>query len=194
MTLIETVVWIAVLSFAMLALTTSLLYFYRTDRYEIQEEYAVSTAQHAMDAMVRALRTAAFSNNGAYPILSIAPDQISFYASVLPNDPLIQQVRFFVSGNSIEEGIIEPQGDPLTYASSSESITDLGNYVLNATLATSTFYYYDQNGNQITDDSQSDQVRFVVVNLVVDVSTSSLPSQLTLVSSAALRNLLNLNI
>lgn len=194
MTLIEAVVWVAVLSFAMLALTTSLLYFYRTNRYVVQEGYTVSTAQHAMDIMVGQLRTAAFSNNGAYPIVSIAPNQIVFYANVAPNDPLIQEVRMFVSGNSIEEGLTEPAGDPLTYSTSTEQVTDLGDYVLNGTLATSTFYYYDQNGSRITDYSQSQNVRFVTINLIVDVSTSSLPSQLTLISSAALRNLINLNI
>ena len=189
MTLIEAVVWIAVFAAIMVILTQSLLYFYRTNRYTLQEAEAISSAQHGMDTVVQALRTASYSNNGAYPIISIAPGQVSFYANVIKNDPLIQQVRFFVQGTSLMEGTIEPSGDPLSYAPSSEVFKDLSDYVQNGTLATTTFMYFDQNGNQINNYSSYTNVRFVTISLVVDVSTTSLPTQLTLMSSAALRNL-----
>lgn len=189
MSLIEAIVWIAVFASTMIMLSQSLLSFYRTNRYTLQEATAISSAQHTMDVVVRALRTASYSNNGAYPVVSIGANQVSFYANVLKNDPLIQQVRIFVQGTSLEEGIIEPSGDPLTYASSSEKVTELGDYIQNITLATSTFLYYDQNGSQILDYSNFVDVRFVTVNLIVDVSSTSLPTQLTLTSSAALRNL-----
>ena len=190
MTLIETLVWIAVLVSAMLALSESLLSFYRTNNYALGDAIAVSSAQHAMDTAVRAIRTASYSSIGAYPIISIAPNQISFYASVNKGDPLIQQVRLFVQGTSFEEGVIEPSGNPLVYGGT-EAITDLTDYAqnLSTTIGTTTFLYYDQNGNQITDYSKFQYVRFVTINLIVDVSTSSLPSQLTMQSSAALRNL-----
>jgi hypothetical protein len=174
---------------AMLVLTQSLLYFYRINRYTLQEEEAISSSQHAMNIVVQALRTASFSNNGAFPIISIAPNQVSFYANVIKNDPLIQQVRFFVQGTALREGTIEPSGDPLTYAPSSEVFTTLSNYVQNVTFATSTFTYYDQNGSQITNMANYSAMRFVTINLVVDVSTTSLPTSLDLMSSAALRNL-----
>lgn len=188
MTLIECVVWIAVLISAMLALSSAVLYFYRTNQYVVQSAVAIASAQHAMDIAVRAIRTASYSNTGAYPIISIAPNQISFYANVTPNDTNFQQVRFFTQGTSLEEGIIEPSGDPPSY-SNPETITNLSNYVQNIPDATSTFVYYDQSGNQINDYSKFGNVRFVVINIVVDVATSTLPVQLILNSSAALRNL-----
>lgn len=189
MTLLEALVWIAVFTFAMLALTQALIAFYHTNRYAIQDATAVASAQHAMDVAVRAIRTASYSQSGAYPIISIAPNQISFYASVYANDPNIEQVRFFTSGNSFEEGIVEPSGDPPTYTGT-EIIDDLTDYAQNLTVGTSTFLYYDQNGNLVTDYTQFENVRFVVVNLIVDTSTSSLPSQITLTDSAAPRNLI----
>ena len=60
-----------------------------------------------MDIVVQALRTASYSNNGAYPVISIAPNQVSFYASVIKNDPLIQQVRSSSRGRRCYEGTIE---------------------------------------------------------------------------------------
>lgn len=189
MTLIEAMVWIAVLISALLALSSALLYFYRTNDFVIKNASVIASAQHAMDATVKAIRTASYSNNGAYPVISIAANQISFYANVNAGDPLTQQVRFFVSGNSLKEGVIEPTGDPSVYTGT-EVVTNLTDYVQNITLATSTFYYYDQSGNLINNYSQFQNVRFVTINLITDVSTSSLPTQLTLRSSAALRNLI----
>jgi type II secretory pathway pseudopilin PulG len=189
MTLIEAVVWIAIFTSVMLALTQSLLYFYRANRYSFQEAEAISAAQKGMNVAVQALRTASYANNGAYPVVSIAPNQVTFYASVVKNDPLIQEVTFFTQGTALYEGIIEPSGDPLTYASSSEVVSNLSNYVQNITVATSTFTYYDENGNQINNYNDNADVRLVTINLVVDVSTTSLPTQLTITSSAAFRNL-----
>ena len=189
MTIIEVAVWVGVFTMAMLALTQSLLFFYKVNRYTLQDATAIASAQHGMDAVVRALRTASYSNVGAYPIISIAPNQISFYANVIKNDPLIQQVRFFVQGTSLFEGIIEPSGNPLTYASSSETITTLSNYVQNAAQATTTFFYYDQNGAPISNFTNVSALRYVTVSLIVDVSTTTSPNQLNLISSAALRNL-----
>ena len=187
--MIEVIVWVGIFASSMIILSQSLLSFYRTNRYTLQEATAISSAQHSMDAVVRALRTASYSNNGAYPIISIAPQQISFYANVIKNDPLIQQVRFFVLGNTLKEGIIEPTGDPLTYATSSEIVSTLSNYVQNYYQSTTTFSYYDQNGALISNFAQFNNARFVTISLIVDVATTTSPTQLVLTSSAALRNL-----
>jgi len=188
MTLIEAMVWIVVFISAMLALTSALISFYHINSFAIKDANAIASAQHSMDIAVRALRTASYSDVGAYPVISIAPNQVSFFSSVYKGDPHIQQVRFFTTGNSFEEGVIEPAGDPPAYTGT-EIVSDLSDYVQNLSVGTSTFSYYDQNGTLISDYSQFQKVRFVTVNLVVDASTSSLPTQLTLTSSAALRNL-----
>lgn len=188
-TLIETMVWLAVLISAMSALSASLISFYHANSFAIKDANAIASAQRAMETAVRVIRTASYSNIGAYPVVSIAPNQLSFYANVTKGDPYIQQVRFFTQGNSFKEGIIEPAGDPPAYTGA-EIVSNLSDYVQNLTVGTSTFLYYDQNGSPITDYTKFQNVRFVTLNLVVDVSTSSLPTELTLTSSAALRNLI----
>lgn len=189
MTLIETIVWIAVLTAAMVALGSSLVYFYRTSRYAIEQASAVTSIQHGIDTVVRTLREASYSSNGAYPIISISANQISFYANVNRNDPLIQQIRFFVQGSSLMEGVIEPVGDPPAYTGT-EVVSTLANYVQNLAIATTTFTYFDKNGAQVTDYTKTGAVRFVTATIVADVNVNSMPNQLVLHSSAALRNLL----
>lgn len=190
MTLIEASVWIAVFASAMIALASALISFYRANRYAIADATVIQSAQHGMDTAVKALRTASYSNVGAYPVISIAANQVSFYANVIPGDTNVQQVRLFTQGNSFMEGIIEPAGDPPAYTGA-EVISTLSDYVQNLTLATSTFYYYDQSGNPITDYSKFQNARFVTINLIVDSNTNAQPTQITLTSSAALRNLIS---
>lgn len=188
-TFIEAMVWIAVFTSAMIALTTALISFYHANSFAIKDANAIQSAQHSMDIAVRAIRTASYSDVGAYPIISIASNQISFYSSVYKNNQHAQQVRLFVQGNSLREGIIEPAGDPPVYTGT-EILSNLSDYVQNLTVGTSTFIYYDENGTLISDYSQFQKVRYVTINLIVDAATSSLPTQLTLTSSAALRNLI----
>ena len=65
MTIIEALVWVAVFTSAMIALVTAILSFYRTSSYAIEQASAVASAQHGIDVMVRALREASYSSNGA---------------------------------------------------------------------------------------------------------------------------------
>lgn len=189
MTLVETVVWIAVFVSAMLALFSSVLYFYRTSNYAIEQASAVSSAQRGIDNAVKTIRSAAYAGNGAYPIVSLAAQDIKFYADT-DGDPGIEKVRYYVSGTTLYKAIIEPSGDPSVYTGTEVSST-VSDYVrnLDATMGTTTFVYYDKNGAKITDYTKIGDVRFVSITLVVDIDLSKPPALLTLRSSAALRNL-----
>ena len=187
LTLIETVVWIAIFIAAMLAVTSSVLYFYRTSNYAIQQASATASAQHGMDLMVRTIREASYASNGAYPIVSLAANDFKFYAEI-DGDPGVEEVHYYISGNSLMKGTIEPSGDPAVYTGA-EAISKVSDYIHNLDQATTTFTYYDKNGTKINNYTKIGDVRFVTANLLVDVDTSKSPIPLSLRSSAALRNL-----
>jgi type II secretory pathway pseudopilin PulG len=190
LTLIESVVWVSVFAFIMATLVTSLLFFYSTNRYVLQEAVAIASTQRVMDSTIRTIRSASYSAVGAYPIVSIGANQITFYASAAANSSIIQQVRFFVIGTQLKVGIIQPTGSPLTYNPANEVITFVGDNIQNITVGTSTFFYYDKTGAQVTDYTHIQDVRFITMNAVVDVSTTTAPLATTLSASAALRNLI----
>lgn len=187
MTLIEALVWVSVLSMVLLALTTSLLYFYRVNKYAIEQAGAVLSAQHGMERVIRIIREAAYSSQGAFPVVSIGANDFVFYADV-DTDILIEKVHYYVSGLSFIEGITNATGDPPVYTSS-EVVSVLSDYVHNLDQSVTTFRYYDVSGVEITNYAQWEKVRFVKVSIAVNVDPSKLPSQLILNSSAALRNL-----
>lgn len=189
MSLIEALVWIAIFISAMIALTSSVLYFYRTSNFAIQQSSAVASAQRGIDTMVKTIRSAAYAGNGAYPIVSLAAQDLKFYADT-DGDAGIEEVHYYLLGTTLFRGVINPSGDPSVYTGA-EATSTVSDYVrnLDATTGTTTFVYYDKNGAKITDYAKIGDVRFVSATLIVDVDTGRPPTALTLRSSAALRNL-----
>jgi len=188
MTLIEVIVWVSVFTAIMIALVSTLLYLYRTNAYAIEQASAVASGERGLDVIVRTIREATYSSNGAYPIVSIAANQITFYVNSNPNSS-VEKITYFIQGNSIYQSTIEPQGNPPAYTTASTTI-NVADYVHNIQQSVSVFTYYDNTGTQISDYTRIADVRFVSVNLVVDVNPNDQPGKLTLRSSAALRNLI----
>jgi len=186
MTFIEALIWVALFTLVILALVASILYFYRTNRYAIEQSNAVTFSQKGIGKMVRVIREAAYSSEGAYPIVSIAANDFIFYADI-DNDPLIEKIHYYLSGTDLIEGIVDAAGDPPSYAGA-ETLSTLSEQVRNIGQV-STFNYYDKDGAEITNYSNKAAVRFVKVNLIVNVDPNRLPNQITLSSSAAMRNL-----
>ncbi|MBV9159139.1 MAG: hypothetical protein JO019_00910 [Candidatus Kaiserbacteria bacterium] len=187
MTLVEAVVWIAMFTAAMLAIVSSVLYFYRTGNFAIQEATAISSAQRGMDLMVRTVREASYASNGAFPIVSISTSSMTFYADV-DSDSAIERVHYYLTGTDLVKGIADPSGDPPVYPSG-ESTTSVSDSVRNLSQNLSLFSYYDKNGVQITDMTRFGDVRLVTINLVADIDPNRTPTTTVLRSSAALRNL-----
>jgi hypothetical protein len=187
MSLIETMVWVGVFTAIMFALINTVLYFYKTNRYAMQQGSAVTSVQRGIDHMVRTIREAAYSNNGAYPIVSMSASQITFYANI-NNDQWIEKVHYYIQNNVLYEGIITPSGDPAVYTNP-EVLSDLSDYVRNVAQNVTMLTYYDKNGTQITDYTKVGDVRFVSITVIADVNPNDAPGTLTLHSTAALRNL-----
>lgn len=188
MSLLEVVVWIAIFISAMLALTSSILFFYRTSNYAIQQAAATASAQHGIDLMVRTVREASYASNGAYPIVSLAGNDLKFYAEV-DGDPGIEQVHYYLSGTTLMKGVVEPTGDPAVYTGA-ENVSTVSDNVRNIEQSTLLFTYYDKNGALMSNYSKIGDVRYVSATLLVDVDSSRSPTPLSLRSSAAMRNLI----
>lgn len=188
-TLLETVVWVAITLSAFLAITNSVLYFYRANSYAVEQAAAVTSAQRGIDDMVQMMREAAFSSNGAWPIISMATSSFAFYADI-DSDPFIEQIRFTLAGNDLVRGVIDPSGDPPVYTNP-ETTSIVSDKVRNAEQGVLVFRYYDREGDLMTDLTRIAEVRFVEATIIVNINPNRQPNQFTLRSTAALRNLKN---
>src|SRR3989344_1123223 len=104
MNLVETVVWGAITSMIMLAIVQSVQAFYRTNTYTIEQAAAITSAQRGIESMVKTMREAAYSSNGAWPVISMATSSVSFYADI-DEDPFIERIRYFIQGHSLMRGV-----------------------------------------------------------------------------------------
>jgi type II secretory pathway pseudopilin PulG len=187
MTAIETMVWVAITTSAMLAITQSVQYFYRTNNYAVEQSAAISSAQRGIEQMIKTMREAAYSSTGAWPVISMATSSFSFYADV-DSDPFIEQVQFSLVGHSLERRVIDPVGDPPVYTNPA-TVSSISDNVRNVEQSVLMFQYYDKNGVLMTDLTKIAEVRFVQATVVVNINPFRLPNQFTLRSTAALRNL-----
>jgi hypothetical protein len=185
--MIEAVVWVAMTSMIMLTIVEAVQYFYRTNSYTIEQASAITSAQRGIEEMIKVMREAAYSSNGAWPILTLATSSVSFYADI-DDDPFIEQVRYFLDGNALKRGVIDPTGDPPTY-SNPETFSIISEYVRNREQGVDMFEYYDVDGNLMTDLSKIAEIRFVQATVIVNINPYRMPNQFTLRSTAALRNL-----
>jgi len=179
--------WIGMFVFTMGAVMSSILYFYRVNTVTINQASSVASAQHGVDKIVRTIREAAFASDGAYPVISLADNQFAFYADV-DADAFIEKVRYYLNGTTIVEGIVNPSGDPPAYTGA-EATSVISDYVRNTAENLVMFTYFDEDGAQVTNYANTADVRFVTVNVVVDIDTIKLPNPFFLRSSAAMRNL-----
>ena len=188
MSLIEVMVWISISTAVMLATVSSLLYFYHTNNYALEEADAIASGQRGIDLVVRTLREASYSATGAYPIVSMSTTTITFYSDINANSS-IEKVTFYLQGKSLMEDVVEPVGNPTTYTSST-STSKVSDYIHNIDQNTPLFTYFDKSGATTTDYTKVGDVRFISISTVVDVNDQHLPNQLMLRSSATLRNLI----
>lgn len=187
MTLIEAVIWISMFTVAMSAIVTSVIYFYRSSNFAIQEASAISAAQHGMDLMVRTIREASYASDGAYPVAAIATSSFTFYADV-DSDSAIERVHYYLNNKSLIKGVADPTGDPPTYPVA-EATTSISESMRNFDENVALFTYYNKTGGLITDYTKRGDVRFVTLNVIVDIDPNRTPTTTSLRSSAALRNL-----
>lgn len=188
-TFIEMMVVISVFTIAMLAVTSSIVYFYRTNRILVEQSSAINSARKGIQSMVKDMREATYSDEGSFPVIAIATSSFSFYTNT-DSDSSIEQVRYFIDDIQLKKGVIEADASntPM-YATSTETFSVVSDDVRNWSQDTSVFQYYDSTGAEITDFSDISDVAFVKTTLIVNVNPIKFPDEFVLRSSATLRNL-----
>jgi type II secretory pathway pseudopilin PulG len=187
-TIIETLVVIAAFVFIIVALSSSILYFYKSNTITLEQTYAINSARKGIEFMVRDIKEIIYSDEGAYPIISIDANSFYFYSDV-DRDNSVERIRYFIEGTDLKKSLTESSGDPLQYLDINEVISVVSDNSRNIEQGISVFRYFDNQGNEIIDYDNISDVAFVKVNLVVNVNVNRLPDEFTLRSSATLRNL-----
>lgn len=188
LSVIEMIVTIAITIVVSGVIVSSVLMFYRGSDYAIEQAFAVENARRGVEQMVRDIREASYSEEGAFPVIEIGTTTILFYSDI-DRDEDVERIHFFLDGGTFRKGVAKPTGNPPTYDEDDDTVSIIAENVRNEEENTSIFEYFDSDGNAITNFNNVADVAFVRVSLIVNVNPIRLPNEFTLRSSATLRNL-----
>ncbi len=189
-TAIEAVVYTAVLSVMMAAVFGVVNSSYKSHNFVLSQSETVHEARFGLENMLADIREASYADNGAYPIKSMAPNEIIFYADI-DNDKKIEQVRYFLDGSFLKRGVIKSSGMPAEYDPANENVKIISKYLKNQDASQDLFKYYDSSANEISDLSKVLDLRSVVITLLMDKDPAKDPVIYSYSSTAALRNIIN---
>jgi len=189
LTLIETVVTVALTSLVMLALTSIIQYFYRTNMYALEQSRAVNSARTSVEHAMADLREASYGTDGSYPLLSAATSSVVFHADV-DTDSAVEKVRYYLSGATLYRGITKAAGSPPSYAGQPETTTLVVDNMRNGT-STPLFSYYGADGSLLDYPLSVAAVTSVHMDAATDVNPNRAPEVYQLSGNATLRNVRN---
>lgn len=187
LTLVETVVFIAVFVVIIGAIVAALQYMYKGQRFVFEQSDASRSARTGIDRIVRNLREVSYADDGAYSVESMSTSSMVFFSD-FDNDERVERVRYFLEDGNVKRGVVESAGTPPEYDMNTEVVQVISDYVRNEALGIPLFTFFDTEGDEMNDYSAVADVAFVTVRLVVNIHPESAPIDYELRSSATLRN------
>lgn len=187
-TLVETMVTIAIFVIVMLALFDTIAMFYRYNSYTIAQSYQVSYARTGMNSFIRDVRQMTYGDNGAFPLAVMEPNKIGFYSNV-DDDDNIEYVEYELASSTLTKRVYKSTSTPPTYSATPSQTQVVARYVQNSEEATSTFYYYNSQGQLATSTTSAADIVYVRARIVVNIDPERNPGEFTIENSASLRNL-----
>lgn len=186
-TMIEVLMYIAVSTLIIGAITSSVLYFYRSNTNVLEQTLQVENARRGVEFMTRDIRESAYSDLGGFPLASIASTSLTIYTD-LDRDQSVEKVRYYLEGTVLKKSVVNASGTPLSYNDGAAEVSIISQYIRNGLQGVPIFRYYTSTSTEVTNGAVKN-VSFITIALIVNVNPERLPGEFTLRSSATLRNL-----
>jgi len=185
-TLIETLVTIAIFVLIMGVVIGFIFTAYRTQGYTFQQSLAIGEARRGVETMVKEIREARPGDDGAY-IIELAQDYEFIFYSDIDKDEAVERVRYFIEGTDFKKGVIEPTDWPVQYPLENEEVFILSQHVRNLPPI---FHYYDGDGQEIIElPARLKDTKMMRLYLVINVDPFRPPQDFELESHVQIRNL-----
>ncbi len=188
-TLAETVVVVAILGAAGVALSGMIAFFYKSNAYLLEQTSAVDSASRGLSIAHKDIREASYGEDGAYPIAVAATSTITLFSDVDGDGP-VEKVRFYIQNGTLYRAVTNAAGNPPSYSGQPESLYTIATSVMNASTSP-LFRYYSAAGTELTGTIDIAAVRSIRIQLLTDLNPQRAPNVVLLERSATLRNLRN---
>jgi len=143
---------------------------------------------------VNELREARDGENGAYPIEVAADNEVIFYSDV-DNDQKTERVRYYLDGNNLRRGLVEPTGDPAGYNLAEENVKLVSDKLVAGGEPLLTYYNKDYPGDTVNNPlslaNRLLNTRVIRIHVEVGLSSEFIAKNFNWDSMVQLRNLAN---
>ena len=189
MTLIELLIAIGIYTVLMLAVTSSITTFYQYNAYALEQSNEVDNARRGVTQWNRDVKEMTTGEDGTWPMAIMDEHRLGYYSDT-DRDDSVEYVEYILASTTLRKFTYNPIGSPATYnLTTPDSVEILSEYVQNINQATSSFYYFDNNGNQLSSTSPVIDVRYLQMQIIVNIDPDRNPGEFMLRSSLAPRNL-----
>lgn len=189
MTLVEAVIIIGIYTVLLIVITNAITDFYKINSYSIEQSEEIENARRGMTQWNRDAKELTTAEDGSYPVAIIGPHTFGYYSDT-DTDNTIEFVKYVLSSTTLHKYTYKPTGNPASYnLSVPDSDQILSLYVQNINQGTSTFFYYDNSGNELSSTSPVVNVRYISAQFIINIDQNRSPGEFMLRSSIAPRNL-----
>ena len=189
MTLIETMTVITIYTILMLAISFTVIELYQTNAYSIAQADEVDNARRGVLAWNRDTKEMTVAENGNYPLDLVESHRFGYYSDT-DLDNSVEYVEYELASTTLTKYTYDPSGSPATYDLSSPDNTEtLSLFVQNIVQGTPTFQYFDNSGTELTGSFSILDVKYIRMQLIVNIDPVRSPGEFMLRSSVAPRNL-----
>lgn len=180
-TLIEVITAVLIASILTVVVNRFIVQSYKSITFTSEQEEAIEQARDAIDIMITEIRSANFSEQGAYALLTTTEQNFIYYSDI-DNDEETERIEYFLDGSELKRVITEP-GVLMDY--SGASVTSIiANYVNNQD--DPIFIYYDSDYLEV---STINDIRLVNIQLKINVTPERAPNDYWARTDIHLRNL-----
>lgn len=145
-----TLVEVTVAGFMLMVVVTigGAFWYYTRNSYQFSmTQYRLTeNANRAVQRMALEIREAQDAMDGAYPLATLADNELVFYADT-NNDGQVNRIHYWVNGTNVMRGVVTPSGNPPQYDLSTEKTTILAEQLSSNYSPLFTYYNGDWPGD-----------------------------------------------
>lgn len=191
-TLLELIMGIFMFSVVIVGIFALSTYYLTDYSFSFEENQSIQIAQNGLTRMIRDIREIRNGDNGSWPIVSAGDNEFIFYCDAT-NDGRTDRIRYFIDGNSIKKGLIEPTAVPVSYPTANEVITTVVTDLESGSGPLFTYYNGNWPGDQINNPLITAErilnTRFVSVYFKISISDDFAAEPFELSSGVNIRSM-----
>jgi len=196
MTIIEMLVSISIFALGIGGFALLFSKTWQANSFTLEMGQSAMEASQGVNTMTGYIRKAQQSDDGSYPIVSAADNDLVLYSDY-NKDGVVERLHFYKNGQNVLMGVTNPTNTmPKTYPAGDQNVITIAESIVNDA-STPIFYYYnkdypvDTTNNPLSSPVDFSIIRLMKVYLQINLNPIHAPNNIEMQTFVELRNLNN---